>query len=571
MNCRPVASLFLFACLFLGSLCNGQSPSDSGSKPFDVLITGGRVIDGTGNPWFVADVGIRGGVIAEVGRLAGRPAARTIDATGLVVAPGFIDMMGGSSLPLLLDPVSAESKLRQGITTMMVGEGDSLAPQNDRTAAQEIEGASFKINWRTYAEYFALLEKKGIAMNVIHNVGAAQVREVVIGDEDRAPTPEQLAQMKALVAQAMKDGSVGLSTALIYPPGTFAKTEELIELSKVAAQYGGVYFSHMRNESKHLLDAIQEVIRIGKEAGIPVHIYHLKAAGEENWPLMAQALALIQQARDQGVDITADIYPYIRNGLGLRALVHPRHFAGGADAFVRSLATPSVRQEIRHEMETTSDWENWYRWVGSNWDNVLISSAGPKGDSALNGLSVEAAAKRRGVDAWALFFELIREGDPFVSPKSMNEGQKQAALRASFVSIDCDAAPLNPANAAAGLGQSTAPRAFGTFARILAKYVREEHVISLEDAVRKMSSLPANTLRLWDRGRISPGFRGDVLVFDPARVQDTATFDKPLSYSVGFDYVLVNGTLVIDGGRATGALPGSVLRQLRQPPTRDPR
>jgi N-acyl-D-aspartate/D-glutamate deacylase len=550
---------FFFVALFL---CGGTARSqlNSSAKPFDVLITGGRVIDGSGNPWFVADIGIRDGYVAEVGALAGRPARRTINARGSVVTPGFIDMMGGSSLPLLLDPASAESKLRQGITTMMVGEGESLAPQNDRTAAEDIEGASFKITWRTYAEYFRLLENKGLAMNVIHNVGAAQVREVVIGVEDRAPTPEQLARMKDLVAEAMKDGSVGLSTALIYPPGTYAKTEELIELSKVAAQYGGVYFSHMRNESTHLLEAIQEVIRIGKEAGIPVHIYHLKAAGQENWPLMQQALALIQQAREQGVDIAADIYPYIRNGLGLRALIHPRHFAAGPDAFVKSLADSAVRAQMRREMETTSDWENWYRWVGSNWDNVLISAAGPKGDASLNGSSVQQAAARRNIDAWDLFFDLVKQGDPFVSPKSMDEGQKRAALRAPFVSIDCDAAPINPANSAAGLGQSSAPRAFGTFARVLAKYVREEKVIPLEEAVRKMSSLAANSLKLYDRGRLSPGFRADILVFDPAKVQDTATFEKPMSYSTGFNYVLVNGTLVIDNDRSTGALPGSVLR-----------
>jgi N-acyl-D-aspartate/D-glutamate deacylase len=540
--------------------CSAGPQSSPSGKPFDVLITGGRVIDGSGNPWFKADVGIRDGMVAEIGSLADRPAHRKISAEGLVVTPGFIDMMGGSSLPLLLDPASAESKLRQGITTMMVGEGDSLAPQNDRTARQEIEGASFPITWRTYGEYFRLLEKKGLAMNVIHNVGATQIREVVIGEEDRDPSPEQLERMKDLVRQAMKDGAVGLSSALIYPPGTYAKTEELIELSKVAAQYGGAYFSHMRNESTHLLEAIQEVIRIGKEARLPVHVYHLKAAGQENWPLMGEALRLIAEAREQGVDITADIYPYIRNGLGLRALIHPRHFASGPDAFVKSLEDPAVRGAIRREMESSSDWENWYRWVGSDWDNVLISSVGPKGDASLNGYSVKQAAARVNRDPWDLFFDLVRHGDPFVSPKSMDEGQKAAALRAPFVSIDCDAAPINPANSAAGLGQSSAPRAFGTFARVLAKYVREEHVVGLEEAVRKMSSLPANSLRLYDRGRLGPGFRADVLVFDPGKVQDRATFDKPMAYSVGFDYVLVNGILVIDNDRSTGALPGSVLR-----------
>jgi N-acyl-D-amino-acid deacylase len=551
------ARLLLLLCIFSVSQASAQT------KTFDVLIKNGHIIDGTGNPWYIADVGIRDGVIVEIGNLTERAAARVIDARNLTVAPGFIDMMGGSSLPLLLDPVSAESKLRQGITTMLVGEGESLAPQSESTINEALDRSGLRITWQTYAQYFRLLEEKRMTMNVVHNVGAAQVRRIVIGDEDHAPTPKELAEMKELVAQAMKDGAIGLSTALIYPPGTYAKTEEIIELAKVAAQYGGVYFSHMRNESSRLLEAIRETIRIAEEAHIPAHIYHLKAAGQENWPLMTQALKLIEEARDRGIDVTADIYPYLRNGIGLRSFIHPRHYAAGAQPFLRTLSNPEVRKALREEIETTSDWENWYRHVGKNWDNVLISSAGPQSQANLTGLSVQEVAAKRGVDPWTTFFDLVQGAEVFVSPMSMNEEQKQKALRASFVAIDTDAAPINPSAAAANLSESYHPRAFGAFARVLAKYVREDKVISLEEAIRKMSTLPANRLKLYDRGRISLRMMADLVVFDPSRVQDTATFTKPLSYSVGFDYVLVNGQLVIDGGRSTGNLPGAVIR-LRQ-------
>ena len=267
------------------------TPSHGQSQKLDLVISGAHVIDGTGNPWYVADVGIREGLIVEIGNLSRRPATRIIDAHGLVLAPGFIDMMGGTTLPLLLDPLTAQSKLRQGVTTMMAGEGDSMAPQDERTI-KELNLPAKILHWTTFGEYDHLLDAEGIGINVIHNVGAAQVRRVVIGEEDRAPTPEQLAKMKAIVEKAMQDGSVGLSTALIYPPGTYAKTEEIIELAKVAAEYNGVYFSHMRNESAQLLEAIQETIRIGEEAHIPVHIYQLKAAGEDDWPLMTKAIAL---------------------------------------------------------------------------------------------------------------------------------------------------------------------------------------------------------------------------------------------------------------------------------------
>ena len=514
-----------------------------GAQDFDLVVAGGRIVDGSGNPWYSADLGIRAGRIAEIGRLDGRPARRRIDVHGHVVSPGFIDMMGASSVPLLNDRASAESKLRQGITTLLAGEGASVAP-----SAQ----------WPNFAQYFRELEAKGIPMNAIHNVGAAQVRREVIGDKDQAPTPAQMARMVAIVEQAMQDGAVGLSTALIYPPGTYARTEELVEMAKAVGRHGGVYVSHMRNESNQVLDAIRETMHIGEAAGIPSHVFHLKAAGEENWPLIKDAIALIQSARDRGLDVTADIYPYIRNGIGLGSFLHPRHYANGTPAFLKTLGDPQVRAELRSEVETTSDWENWYRHVGKNWDNVLVASVGPPLDKRYEGKSIAEIAKMRGEDGWTTFFELVRAGNVNVNPKSMDEEQKRLALRAEWVSVCTDSEPLNIRTAT-----NAHPRAFGSFVRVLAKYVREEKVISLEQAVRQMSSLPANFLQLYDRGRIAPGMAADLLVFDPERVQDTATFAKPLAFPTGMPYVIVNGRVEIDDGRFTEENGGQVLRHRR--------
>jgi len=526
--------------------------------PYDVLITGAQVVDGTGAPWYRADVAVLGGRIAAIGHLGDRPARVRIMATDRVVAPGFVDMMGGSSVPLLRDPVAAHSKITQGITTMLVGEGGSVAPQNERTLALAEPGADTVITWRTFGEYFRLLESRGIALNVVHNVGAAQVRVAVMGDEGRAPTADELEAMKVLVRQAMADGAVGLSTALIYPPGTYATTEELIELAKVVAPFGGTYFSHMRNESNQLLEAIAEVVRIAQAAGIPGHIYHLKAAGQENWPLMPRALELIERARSQDVDVTADIYPYIRNGIGLGSFLHPRHYVQGEDAFLRTLSDAAVRARLRREVESTSDWENWYRHVGRNWDNVLITGVRAEEDRPLVGLSVQGAAQTLSKDVWTTFFDLVQHGGVNVAPQSMNEEQKHQAMRAPFVMFDTDASPVNPATVA-----SAHPRAFGTFPRILAHYVRDEGVLSLEAAVQRMTSLPANRLGLRDRGRIAEGLAADLVVFNPQTVRDVATFTDPLRYSEGIEYVLVNGQMVVDAGRVTGALPGLVIRHRR--------
>ena len=535
------------------SACAAPTGDDTS---FDVLITGARIVDGSGNPWFRGDVGLRGDRIAAVGQLRGRPAARIIDAADRVVSPGFIDMMGQSSLVLVTDPPSAESKLRQGITTYLSGEGGSPAPQSAETQRRGPVVNGEELRWTTYAEYFAHLERIGIPINVVHDVGLTQVRRVVLGESDVQPTPEQLEAMKALVRKGMEDGAVGVSTSLIYPPAVYATTEELIELTRVAGEYGGTYFTHMRNESHALLDAIREAIAIGSGAGVPVHIYHLKAAGQENWPLMIDALALIDSARAKGMDVTADIYPYVRNGIGLGSFLHPRHYAEGRQPFLETLSDPAVRTELQREVETTADWENWYRHVGMEWDNVLIVSASDAVDSRVINRSIAEAAKVLGTDAWSTFFDLVQAGGVSVNPRSMNEEQKRQALAAEYVMIDTDASPVNPATSA-----SSHPRAFGAFPRVLAKYVREDGALTLEDAVRRMTSLAANRLGLHERGRIAPGMLADVILFDPMQVRDVAAFGDPMRYAEGIDDVFVNGIAVIDGGTLTEARPGKLLRR----------
>lgn len=525
----------------------------AGQPVHDYVLRGGRILDGQGNPWYRADIGIRNGRIEGIGDLSKVPAKRVIQLHGEFVAPGFIDMMGASSVPLITDPDSAASKLRQGITTIFAGEGSSAAPQNDATFPAEVARKGFR--WNTYAEYHAILEKAGIGVNVVHNVGAAQVRRVVMGVEDREPTSVELERMKAHVDEAMRAGAVGVSTALIYPPGTYAKTAELVELVKVAAKYRGIYSTHMRNESAQVLDAIRESMEIGEKAGAPVHIYHLKAAGETNWPLMQKAVDLIQSARDRGYDVTADIYPYIRNGLGIGSLIMPYHYGKGSSTFLKTLGDPAVRQTLRKEIESRSDWENWYQHVGRNWDNILVAAVPGGQDHAIEGKSVAEIARMWKKTEWDTFFDLVLK-DASVNPKSMNEAQKNLAMRTEWVSFCTDAAPTPPTATGAH------PRAFGSFPRVLAKYVREDRVISLEMAIRKMTSLPANRLGLVHRGRIAPVMSADLVVFDAAKVQDRASFTDPLAVPEGIPYVFVNGVLAVDDGKPTGAKAGRVLKPL---------
>lgn len=540
--------------IVLAAVAADGARADEGDV-YDIVILGGSIVDGSGYAAYESDIGIRDGVIAAIGKLGDAPSGTRINARGKVVTPGFIDMMGQSTLVFVTDRPAAESRLRQGITTHLAGEGGSHAPQSEQTQPTPIMIGERAESWRTFAEYFDILESEKIPLNVVHNVGAAQVRRVVMGDKDRDPSAQELEQMQDLVRQAMEDGAIGISTSLIYPPGNYATTEELVALAKVVAPYGGIYLTHMRNESFALLESIDEAIRIGKLAGIPVHIYHLKAAGEENWPLVQKAIDKINVARAAGMDVTADIYPYIRNGIGIRSFLPPWHYADGAEVFIATLDDKKVRRELRAEVNSDENtWENWYKHVGKDWDNVLITDATRYQNTNIAGLSVAGAAHAENMDVWDLFFELVKVGVG-VAPKSMNEEQKHLALKSPWVMIDTDSAAANPANVS-----TTHPRAFGAFPRILAKYVREDHVLSLEEAVKRMTSLPANRLGLRDRGRIALSMAADIAIFDPDEINDKATFAEPMRYAEGIDYLLVNGELTIVNGKLTNALPGKVIR-----------
>jgi N-acyl-D-amino-acid deacylase len=542
----------LVAALSCASLNSGVA---GGVPDFDFVILNARIVDGSGNPWFRGSVGIRGGLIewiAETPLTAS--ATRVIDAEDRVLAPGFIDLMGQSTLVYLQHPETAASRLTQGITTHFSGEGWSHAPQNEQTLKSKPEMLDGKrLQWRTFEDYFAILQARGVPLNVVHNVGAEQVRRVVLGDRNRAPSSAELEKMRGLVDEAMRQGAAGLSSALIYPPGSFATTEELIALAEVVSRYGGFYSTHIRNESDKLLEGIDEAITIGRRAGVPVHIYHLKAAGEANWPLMKAAIERITDARASGLDVTADIYPYVRNGIGIESFVPPAWYSRGEERFFHSLEHAKVRSALRHEIETgASEWENWYRHVGCDWGNVLIT--GEQAGRELVGLSIREAAVKTSQTEWDFFFNALRT-HLSVAPLSMNEEQKNLALTVPWIMIETDTAPASPS-----LNPSVHPRAYGSFARVLAKYVRTDHILTLEDAIRRMSSEPANRLGLYDRGRIAAGFKADLVLFDPAQVQDHATFANPSLYSSGIAYVWVNGRLAVDSGRLTSVRAGEVIR-----------
>jgi N-acyl-D-amino-acid deacylase len=529
---------------------------------YDVIIRNGRIIDGTGSPWYVGDLGIRDGRIAAIGSLPEAKASRAIDAAGMVVAPGFIDMLGQSDLSILVNS-HVPSKIFQGITTEFTGEGGSVAPLNDRiVSADALAYQHFKItpDWRTMAEYFARLERQGIGINVGHYVGATQVRRMVVGDDDRTPSPGEMRQMRELVAQAMRDGAVGLSTSLQYPPAPYAKTDELIALATEASGYGGVYATHMRSESDDILPALDEAIRIGREAKIPVEIWHLKVAGKLNWGRMPEVVAKIESARQSGVDIAADTYAYPAWFNSLSAMVPPWAHDGGTAKLLRRLRDPAARKRIRRDMETAGSWENnaWREISGP--EAILIGAVQNPKLLPLQGKTLADVAKQRKVDAIDALLDLLIEdqGYTYVAVFGMSEPDVVLALQQPWVSINNDSQGTAPDGV---LGQEHPhPRAYGTFPRILRKYVREEKRLTLEDAIRKFTSLPAERMRLGDRGVLKTGMWADVVVFDPAEVRDLATFAKPNQLSEGMRWVLVNGVAVIAESRATGALPGKVLR-----------
>src|SRR5580658_1336907 len=543
------------AFLLLATLAHAQAPA------FDLIITRGHIIDGTGSPWYSGDLGIRDGKIAAIGNLSAAPRKRTIDAAGKVVAPGFIDMLGQSEQTILVDP-RLPSKIYQGITAEITGEGNSIAPLNDAIIQSDHIGYDhYKItpDWRTFRQYFARLEKQGIGINVADYVGATQVRRMVLGENDVQPTPTQLDEMKGLVRDAMKDGAVGVSTALEYAPAPYAKTEELIALATEAGKYGGIYSTHMRDESNSVLEAIDEALRIGREAHVPVEIWHLKVAGKNNWGRMPEVVAKINAARAAGADVTADTYAYTAWYNDFSAFIPVWAHDGGTAKLVERLQDPATRERIRKDMLTPSkDWDNeWQEIPGP--EAIMIGAVANPALLPMQGKRLSEIAKLWNKDPIDALLDFLIE-DPYagVAVSGMSQPDVTLALEQPWVAIDNDSSGTSPEGI---LGQEHPhPRAYGTFPRILRKYVREEKVLTLEDAIRKMSALPAQRLRLTDRGVLKAGMWADVVIFDPANVRDLATFDNPNQLSEGMEYVLVNGVPVIDQGKMTGALPGKVLR-----------
>jgi N-acyl-D-amino-acid deacylase len=557
MKLHKLNFILAFTLLFATTLL----PSAQSTNAFDLVITNGHIIDGTGSPWYSGDIGIRDGKVAAIGNLAGAPRQRTIAAAGKVVAPGFIDMLGQSELSILVEP-RLPSKIYQGITTEITGEGSSIAPLNDAIVQVDREGyAHYKItpDWRTFRQYFARLEKQGVGINLASYVGATQIRRMVLGDDNKQPTPEQLEQMKALVRDAMKDGAVGVSTALEYAPAPYAKTEELIALASEGRKFGGIYSTHMRNESDSVLESIDEALRIGREAHVPVEIWHLKVAGKSNWGRMPEVVAKINAARASGADVTADTYAYTAWFNDFSAFVPPWAHDGGTAKLVERLKDPATRERIRKDMLTPSrDWDNeWQEIPGP--EAIMIGVVQNPKMLPLQGKRLNEIAKLWNKDPIdALFDFLIEDPATGVAVFGMSQPDVTLALQQPWVAIDNDSSGTSPEGI---LGQEHPhPRAYGTFPRILRKYVREDQALTLEDAIRKMSALPAQRMRLTDRGVLKAGMWADVVIFDPATVRDLATFDNPNQLSEGMEYVLVNGVAVIDQNKMTGALPGKVLR-----------
>ncbi|HTM34475.1 MAG TPA: D-aminoacylase [Vicinamibacterales bacterium] len=560
---RPIiaAALVLSAC--------SPAPSSSPSSPapaadFDVLITGGRIVDGTGAPWFEGDVAITGDRIVSIGRLAGRGAKATIDARGAYVAPGFIDMLGQSELNVLADPRAA-SKITQGVTTEITGEGSSIAPVNERLLAKakpNFDSLKVEQDFRTLGEYFTRLETRSRpAINVGTFVGAGGLRSYVIGDQQRVATPQEIEQMKALVRQAMEQGALGVSTSLQYVPDRFASTEEIVELARVAAEYGGRYLSHQRSESARIIDSLNEAFTVAEQAHIPVEIWHLKTAYRANWGRMPEILRHIESARARGLDVTANMYPYDRASNGLDACLPLWVRDGGKDAMVARLKDPAQRERAKRDMEdpNAKDWEN--QWYGSGGAaGVLLSSVLDPSLRKWEGKNFEEIGKEMGKDPRDAVMDLViaDHGESSVIISIMREDDVRTALASPMVSIGTDSG-ARAEDGPLSLSKSH-PRAWGSFTKILGTYVRDEKLIPLEDAIRRFTSRPATRVGISDRGLLRPGFKADITIFDLATVRDRSTYVDPNHYSEGIRHVLVNGQPVVKDGKMTEARPGQVIR-----------
>ncbi len=538
-----------------------QGKTSSGSD-FDVLIKNGHIIDGSGNPWVSGDIAIRGDRIAAIGNLQNAHANSVIDAKGLVISPGFIDMLGQSEASLLIDNRSL-SKLAQGITTEITGEGGSISPQNDLTLAAlqpALDHYKLKVDWTTLDGYFQRLEKSGTPLNIGTYVGAAQIREAVLGEVDRAPTPAELDKMKSLVAEAMQDGAFGLSTALIYPPGHYAKTEELIELAKVASRYGGIYGTHMRSEGQSEPQAIAEALRIGREAQLPVEIFHLKVSGKTRWGNMTKIVAQIQAARDAGQDVTANMYPYIAGGTALASSLPPWVAEGGMEKLLQRLHDPAIRAKIKTEMAADHPgWENLFFDTGGG-SGVMVAGVENPELKKFDGKTIAQIAEAQKKSQLDALFDFIiaDKGQTGALYFMANENDLVLGLKQPWTSLCLDAGemsldgPLYEAH--------THPRAFGAMPRFLGRYVRDQHLLPLEQGIRKMTSLPAQRERLIDRGLLKEGYFADITIFDPLTIKDTATYTQPAQLAQGVKYVFVNGKLEFEEGKLTGQLAGRALR-----------
>ena len=555
-----VSLLLLSVMLLLSSLINPNQTTPKAT--YDLLIKDGTIVDGSGRARYRADVAIQGDRIVRIGKLPGATAKRVIDARGLVVTPGFIDMLGQSETYVLIDPRTM-SKVMMGVTTEVTGEGDSIAPVNERLIKEQEDfnrRYNLTMDWRTLAEYFQRLEKQGSGVNMATFVGATQIRAYVMGFDDRAPTSAELAEMKQLVANAMKDGALGVSTSLQYVPARFAKTDEIVELAKVARQYGGIYATHQRSEANALDASLQEVFTIAKQARIPVEIWHLKTAYKKNWGRMPEVLKKIADARAQGLDITADVYPYIAGSTSLSACLPPWALEGGVEKTLARLGDPQIRERLKKEISSDSkEWENIYLGSGGA-SGVLIGSVVNRELESLQGKRLAEIATEQNKDPLDALFDLILADHSQTGAIyfMMNENDLLAAMKSPFVSFCTDSGaratdgPLSSAK--------SHPRGWGSYPRILGRYVREQNVLTLEKAVQKMTGMPAARVGLKDRGFLREGMFADIAIFNPATVIDRATFEAPNQYPEGVAYVIVNGQLSVDAGKRTSALAGRPLR-----------
>ncbi|MGA7616837.1 MAG: D-aminoacylase [Thermoanaerobaculia bacterium] len=541
--------------LLLVALSSILSACATGAKmqtpqTFDLLITNGRIIDGTGAPWFRGDVGITADTIVAVGDLSHAHARRTIDAHGQIVAPGFIDLLGQDDHTVLVDP-RLEGKIRQGVTTELTGEGHSPGPVT--AAQQEARAARGGPSWRTLGEYMNVVEKNRSAINMAFLVGQSSAREIVMGDVDRDPTPEELRQMEAIVDQAMREGAIGLSSALIYVPAVFSKTDELIALARVAAKRGGVYFTHIRNEADTIDDALDEAFRIGREARIPLNIWHLKVGGKQNWGRMPEVIAKIEAARESGLDVSANVYPYIASSTGLSALAPNQALEGGYSKFLERLKDPVTRAKIADEIRESGFYHRIDGAVG-----VLVTRIPNSKFAQYERKRLSEIATMMGLDPIEALLRIFEQSprSPQAIYFSMNEQDLRYALQQPFVSVGSDSAAIVGPMINAGAH----PRAYGTFPRVVGHYVRDEHLFTLEEAVRKVTSQAAARALLFDRGVLRPGMKGDVVVFDPEKIRDISTYEDPHHMSEGVIDVVVNGAPVLLDGTMTGELPGRVLR-----------